>query len=141
MQAVSLRNLAGAQLVKSLIVPVILSISLTGCVSAPKSPKDAYLNRYASAQVLAAQCPAYGGYSSVVAMRDDAEKNLAQAKALGATDADLQRARGNANGAYATASVLVGPFQACGSMMNSLAMAGTSVPQITKSAAKTTVKR
>lgn len=74
------------------------------------------------------QCPAYGGYGSVATMRGDAEKNLAQAKALGATEADVQKARQRVNGQVTGAAILVGPVQACSSLISSLAWHGSAPP-------------
>jgi hypothetical protein len=112
----------------------ILAVSFvsTGCVSTPQTPMEVYLNRYAGAQAAAMNCPAYGGYSSIAAMKSDAETNLARARALGATDKDLQKARQNATGALSGAIILVGPLEACNSFIGGLAWAGTSTPEIKK---------
>ncbi|EMG51180.1 hypothetical protein WYI_23625 [Ochrobactrum sp. CDB2] len=101
---------------------------VAGCATTNYTPMERYLNRYAGAEVAAAQCPAYGGYGSAVAMRTDAEKNLAEARKLGATDTDVQKARSRVSGNFTGAVVLVGPMQACNSFINSLAWAGTSKP-------------
>jgi hypothetical protein len=101
-------------------------ILLGGCATTNYTPMERYLNRYAGAQTIAAQCPAVGGYGSVAVMRDDAQKNLAQARALGATDADVQKAQQRVDGNMMGATFLVGPGQACSAMINGLAMAGTA---------------
>ncbi len=75
-------------------------------------------------------CPAYGGYGSVTAMRSDAEKNLARAKALGATEADVKKARERVNGNLMSAIFLIGPVEACNGFVNRLAWVGTSTPVI-----------
>jgi len=103
-------------------------VFLVGCATTNYTPMERYLNRYAGAEVAAVQCPAYGGYGSAVAMRSDAEKNLAQARKLGATEVDIQKARSRVNGNFTGAVILVGPMQACSSFINSLAWAGTSTP-------------
>jgi hypothetical protein len=82
------------------------------------------LNRYAGAEVAAVQRPAYGGYGSIAAMRSDAQSNLAQAWALGVTDAGVQNARQRLDGQVIAAAVLVGQFEACNSLINNLAWAG-----------------
>jgi hypothetical protein len=113
-----------------LIAAITAAASLASCVSGPATPKDAYLNRYVGAETVATQCPAYGGYGSVTQMRIDAEKNLAEARALGATDKDVAKARNRVNGTFAMAAALTSPMQACNTMLNSVAWAGTSKPVI-----------
>lgn len=109
----------------------LLAASLTACATAaPSSPMEAYLNRYAGAEAAAMNCPAYGGYGSVATMRADAEQNLAKARALGATDADVKTAREHINGRLMSAIFLVGVPDACSSFVNNLAWAGTSAPAI-----------
>jgi|GEM_PF-1941102 len=104
------------------------SVFLAGCATTSYTPMERYLNRYAGAEVAAAQCPAYGGYGSVATMRVDAEKNLAEARKLGATEADIQKARSRLNGNFGGAVILMGPMQACHSVINSLAWVGTRTP-------------
>jgi hypothetical protein len=105
---------------------VVAALALAGCATTSYSPMERHLNRYAGAEVAAMQCPAYGGYGSVAAMRSDAEKNLAQARALGATETDVQKARQRLNGNLMTATVLVGPVQACSALINNLAWHGST---------------
>jgi hypothetical protein len=100
--------------------------ALASCATTPGSPMETYLNRYAGAETIATNCPAYGGYSSVAQMRADAEKNLAQAKALGATEADVKKARDRVNGNFVGASILVGDMQTCSAFMNKLAWVGST---------------
>lgn len=108
---------------------VVAALPLAGCMSA-STPTEAYLNRYAAAETVMVQCPAYGGYASASMMANNARTNLAQAKALGATDKDLADARGRVDGAFVTAAALTNIPSACGSLINSLAMAGTTKPVI-----------
>lgn len=117
----------GDRILKRLVI-VAAALALAGCTTTSYTPMERYLNRYAGAEAAAVQCPAYGGYGSVAAMRTDAEKNLPQARALGATDADVQKARQRVNGNVMAAAVLVGPADACNSLINSLAWAGTAPP-------------
>ena len=100
------------------------------CSTTPTTPLDAYLNRYAGAESVLTYCPAYGGYSSVAMMTDDAQKNLAQAKALGATDKDIAQARSRVSGVFVVAGALTSPVQACSAMINNLARVRTSVPTV-----------
>lgn len=105
---------------------------VTGCqtVKPAATPMEAYLNRHAAAEAIARNCPAYGGYGAVSAMRSDAESNLAKARALGATETDVQMARERMNGTLMSAVMLVGPLEACNSFVNQLAWAGTSTAVI-----------
>jgi len=98
------------------------------------SPMEAYLNRHAAAEAIARNCPAYGGYGAVTAMRSDADANLARARALGATDTDVQKARERMNSNLMSAVMLVGPIEACNAFVNQLAWAGTSTAQVPKKA-------
>jgi hypothetical protein len=105
---------------------VLLGAMLVAGCQTSYTATEKYLNRYAGAEAVAVNCPAYGGYGSVATMRADADKNLAQARALGATDADIQKARQRVNGNLTAAIFMVGPPQACSSFVNQLAWAGTS---------------
>jgi hypothetical protein len=105
-------------------------LSLAGCATTPATPMEAHLNRYAGAEAVAMNCPAYGGYGSVAQMRGDAQTNLAKAKALGATEADVKKARERVNGNFMGAVFLVGDMQACSSFVNNLAWAGAETPTI-----------
>jgi hypothetical protein len=113
---------------KMTVVAVSATLLLAGCASTPKTPKEAYLNRAASAEIAARQCGAAGGYASVAAMRADAKTNLASAQALGATAEEYNKAMSNVNGTFFAASVLGNPYMACNSLINSVAWAGTDAP-------------
>ncbi len=110
---------------RMLIIAGAVAVSLAGCATTPATPMEAHLNRYAGAEAVAMNCPAYGGYGSVAAMRADAQKNLARAKALGATEADVTKARQRVSGNLMGATVLVGPIQACSAFVNNLAWVGS----------------
>lgn len=114
-----------------LLAALAATLSLASCATGPSTPQEAYLNRYAAAETVAMNCGAYGGYSSVVQMKADADSNLGQARALGATDKDVQKARNNINGRFFAMAALTNPPQACAAMLNNLAWAGTSKPVIT----------
>lgn len=118
-----------------LIVAGAAALSLAGCATTPATPMEAHLNRYAGAEAVAMNCPAYGGYGSVAQMRTDAQKNLARAKALGATEADVAKARQRVSSNLMGATVLVGPLEACNAFVNRLAWVG-SEPAVIKPVAK-----
>jgi hypothetical protein len=109
---------------------ILIVLALAGCATAPATPMDAYLNRYAASESVLTYCPAWGGYSSVAAMTSDAQKNLAQAKALGATEKDMQKARARIGGTYVTMAALTNQAQACSTLINGLAQVGTTVPKV-----------
>lgn len=111
---------------KKAILAIAGTALLASCQTASFTAKEKHLNRYAGAEVAAIQCPAYGGYGSVATMREDAQKNLASAKALGATEADIQAARQRLNGNFNGMVILVGPIQACNSIINQLAWVGST---------------
>ena len=113
-----------------------MALVVTGCqtMKPAASPMEAYLNRHAAAEAIARNCPAYGGYGAVTAMRSDADQNLARARALGATELDVQEARERMNSNLMSALMLVGPIEACNAFVNQLAWAGTSTAQIPKKA-------
>ncbi|KQS74399.1 hypothetical protein ASG25_00325 [Rhizobium sp. Leaf384] len=115
---------------RKLYIALAAVAPLAGCATTPATPMEARLNRYAGAQVVAMNCAAAGGYSSVATMRADADKNLAEARRLGATDADVAKATQRVNGNFAGAVFMVGDYQACNSFMSTLAWAGTSTPVV-----------
>lgn len=122
-------------MLRRLYVIVAIGLAVTGCqtMQPAASPREAYLNRHAAAEAIARNCPAYGGYGAVTAMRADAETNLARARSLGATELDVQKARERINSNLMSAIVLVGPLDACNAFVNQLAWAGASTAQVPKS--------
>ena len=119
-----------------LIVALAATATLASCATGPATPQEAYLNRYAAAETVAMNCAAYGGYSSVVQMKADADANLAKARAIGVTEMDIKKARNRVNGNFIMAASLTNPMQACNAMINNLAWAGTSQPVITPKSKK-----
>lgn len=118
---------------KNAYAAALLATTLTACATTTPaaSPMEAHLNGYAGAEAVARNCPAFGGYGSIAAMRSDAESNLARARALGAKEADVKQARERMNGQLLSAIFLVGVPEACSSFVNGLAWAGTT-PAIVK---------
>jgi hypothetical protein len=110
---------------KKLLV-VLAAMPLAACQTMSFTATEKHLNRFAGAEVVAAHCPAYGGYGSVAAMRADAQTNLARAKALGATEADVQMARQRLGGQFSSMVILVGPVEACNALINNLAWVGST---------------
>lgn len=119
-------------------IALAATLLLAGCATTETyTPMEKYLNRYAGAEAVAMNCPAYGGYGSVSQMRADAHTNLAKAKAMGATEADVAKAQQRVSGKLSSAIFLVGPIQACSAFVNGLAWAGTSTPPPTPKTATT----
>jgi hypothetical protein len=116
------------------VAVVALTVASCQTMQPAASPMEAYLNRHAAAEAIARNCPAYGGYGAVTAMRSDADANLARARALGATDTDVQKARERMNSNLMSAVMLLGPVEACNAFVNQLAWAGTSTAQVPKKA-------
>lgn len=112
------------KLIRSCIIAPVL---LSACEVPPEqTPMQQHLNRVAGAEIVTRDCPAYGGYGSVAAMRADAAKNAEQARKLGATDADLESARQLVAQQYGGAVILVGPVRACHELINRLAWVGSN---------------
>lgn len=108
------------------VLAAFAAMSLGGCSTTNNfTPMERYLNRSAAAQVAATNCMS-GGYGDVAKMRADADANLAQARAAGATEADIEAARKRMNERYATGVFLVGPAPTCNSLVNELAWVGTT---------------
>lgn len=81
--------------------------------------------RLAAAAELAAQrCPAQlGGYQGAAQARQDADKNMAIARQMGATDADLDKARRDMRQGLDAQTVWTTPQDACNSLVGQLAWA------------------
>jgi hypothetical protein len=101
-------------------------LSIGGCATtggtSAYTPMERYLNRAAAAETAVSQCS--GSYGDVVQMRNDAESNLAQARALGATDADIESARRRVAEKYAVGGLMVGQSAFCSSLVKELAWVG-----------------
>jgi hypothetical protein len=59
-------------------------------------------------------------------MKADADKNLGRARALGATEVDIKKARDRMISNFNGMVILVGPVQACNALINNLAWAGST---------------
>lgn len=119
-------------MLKSILAITVVAVAVSGCASTklPSTPKEAYLNRAAGAEVAAANCASSGGYSSVAQMRADQQTNLAEARKLGATDVEYNQARTKIQGQWNTTFLFTNAYQACNGLINSVAWAGTGTPVI-----------
>ncbi|MGV8855211.1 MAG: hypothetical protein ACOH2L_11230 [Devosia sp.] len=117
-------------MIKKFMICTIIALTVSGCATTqgPSTPQEAYLNRAAGAEVAATNCASAGGYSSVAQMRADQQSNLSKAKKLGATDAEYDQARRKVQGQWTTAYIFTNAYQACNSLINSVAWAGTAAP-------------
>ena len=115
---------------KTTIGVALVTILLAGCASTKTfTPMERHANRAAGAEIAAMNCPNAGGYTSVAQMREDAAANAAQARAMGATEADLQAAKQRTQNEFNTGVFLVGAPSTCATLVNNLAWAGTTPAQ------------
>jgi hypothetical protein len=101
-------------------VPLVL---LAACaVEPPKSPMERHARLAAAAELAAKNCGGYiGGYSAAQDLRNDANQNIVTARKLGATDADLQKARTDVQAAFNTAAAFGTPQSACNELVSMIA--------------------
>jgi len=105
---------------------VVASLGLAGCVAPPSSPEEAVARKAAAAELTAKRCAGHaGGYEAVRALRQDANKNIAMARNMGATDEVIQKARLDVQTAFDTAVAFTTVQEACNSMVGELAWAQT----------------
>ena len=110
---------------KHLALATALALSLAGCTAPPASPIEAAARKAAAAELVAKQCAGYaGGYVAVKDLRRDGASQLALARELGATDADIQKARTDVQNAYSAAAILTTTHEACNGMIGELGWAG-----------------
>ncbi len=99
---------------------------LTACVAPPSSPMEAAARKAAAAELTAKQCAGYaGGYESVRKLRQDANKSIATARSLGATDVVITKARTDVRTAFDMQVAFTDQQQACNAMVGELAWATT----------------
>ena len=95
---------------------------LGACAAPPASPMEKHARLAAGAELAARQCAgALGGYDSVRQMKKDSSKNIAIAKKLGATQADIQKARADTNNTFSVAAAFTNQREACNALVGSLA--------------------
>ncbi|VCU61594.1 hypothetical protein EPIB2_671 [Tritonibacter mobilis] len=75
-----------------------------------------------AAELVAKQCAGFaGGYQAAKDLRSDANQQMVTARKLGATDADLQKARTDVRNAFGTMEAFTSRQEACNSMIGELA--------------------
>lgn len=95
---------------------------LMACAAPPASPEEGYARRAAAAELVARRCAGYaGGYDAVRELKKDATKNIATARALGADDAMIDKARTDVEGVFGIAEAFSNRQQACNQMIGELA--------------------
>lgn len=88
----------------------------------PANPMEKHARLAAGAEIAARQCAGYaGGYDGARTMRQDANRNVTLARNLGATDADLTRARKAVQTTFDTTVVWVSKQEACNQLVSSVA--------------------
>lgn len=100
-----------------------LIATLTACAPPPPAnPMEKHARLAAGAEIAARQCAGYaGGYDGAQRMRQDANRNITLARNLGATDADLDRARKAVQTSFDTTTVWISKQEACNQLVSSVA--------------------
>nr|WP_314256673.1 hypothetical protein [uncultured Devosia sp.] len=129
-------------MLKTFVTIALVAVAIAGCstTKVPTTPKEAYLNRAAGAEVAASNCASSGGYSSVAQMRADQQINLSEARKLGATDAEYGAARTRVQNQWNTTYIFMNAYVACNQLINSVAWAGTAKPILPPAPDATTKK-
>ncbi|MBV2358287.1 hypothetical protein KUH32_00735 [Thalassococcus sp. CAU 1522] len=103
-------------------VSVVFGLTLAGCAAPPASEMERRTRMAAAAEVSATQCAGFvGGYESAKQLKADANTNIIAARQLGATDADLAKARKDVQTTFNTAALFTSIPEACNSLIGSLA--------------------
>lgn len=106
------------------IFAIAITFCLSACVQAPQTPMDIAARKAAGAELTAKQCAGYaGGYEAVKRLRDDANKNMAIAKQLGATDEVISSAKQSVTTAFDLTVAFTNKAEACNTMVGNLAWA------------------
>ena len=106
------------------IVPLVI-IAIAGfsaCAPVPSTPMDIAARRAAGAEITAKQCAGYaGGYEAVKDLRNDANRNMATAKQLGATSETIAQAKNDTQVRFDMLVAFTSTQEACNTMIGSLA--------------------
>ena len=95
---------------------------LAGCVQPPATPAEKAARQWAGAELAATKCAGYiGGFSAAKDMRNEAKKDLVEARELGATDELLAKAKTDVNSAATTSEILIGVRETCNQLVSQLA--------------------
>lgn len=95
---------------------------LSACVAPPASPMEGAARKAMAAELVAKQCAGFaGGYQAAKDLRSDANRQMVIARNLGATDADLKKARMVVGNAFGTMEAFTSRQEACNSMIGELA--------------------
>ncbi|MCC1481895.1 hypothetical protein J1C52_09610 [Roseibaca sp. Y0-43] len=102
---------------------VICCLALVACAPPPPAnPMERHARLAAGAEIAARQCAGYaGGYDGAQKMRQDANRNVTLARNLGATDADLDRARKAVQTTFDTTAVWISRQEACNQLVSFIA--------------------
>lgn len=99
-----------------------LVIVLAGCVQPPASPEEKVAGQWAGAELAATKCAGYiGGFSAAKDLRNEAKKDLAEARQLGATDELLVKAKTDVTSAITTSELMIGLRETCNQLVSQLA--------------------
>ena len=110
--------------IKHHILTIAIIFGLSACVQVPQSPMDVAARKAAAAEITAKQCAGYaGGYEAVKRLRDDANKNMAIAKQLGATNEVIASAKQTVQTSFDLMTAFTNKAEACNTMVGNLAWA------------------
>lgn len=98
-------------------------LALAACAPPPPAnPMERHARLAAAAELAAQRCPAQlGGYQGATQARQDANRNMATARQLGATDADIEKARRDVRQALDAGTIWTTPQEACNGLVGELA--------------------
>lgn len=108
------------------VLPILAFIvTVSACaVAPPASEMEAQARQAAGAEYAALNCgAAVGGFSAARDLRDEANQRIVSARALGATDAVLNKARQDVRTSVATAAAFTTQQEACNQLVSGLAWA------------------
>ena len=109
-------------MVKFLAVSVLLFTA--ACPSPPASEMERRARLAAAGELSVKQCAGFvGGYEAARAVKADANTNVIAARSLGATDADIEKARSDVRSTFHTTAAFSSIPEACNSLVGSLAWA------------------
>lgn len=106
---------------RTILVSVCIA-ALSACVAPPSSEMERQARQAAAAEYAALNCAsAVGGFSAARELRKEANQRVVGARALGATDAVILKARQDVAQSVSTAAAFTTQREACNSLISQLA--------------------
>lgn len=101
---------------------LISAFVVSGCVQPPQNEQERAARLAVSSQFAAQRCMAQiGGYQAARELRANADKQMATARALGATDEVIAKARQDVETVFSTAAAFTSNNEACNTLVGQLA--------------------